>query len=626
MTTPVNALARTCAKKSISETTFDAVIVGAGIAGSIMANELSKEGKRVLIIEAGPGRDLSLNGYQSYLERFYSAASKDNQAPYQRNPNARMPRSPDIKPLRPGEPNTDGYWVQNGPLVSDSTYSRLVGGTTMHWEAKTIRMLKEDLKLKSTYGVGLDWPIGINDLLPYYRKAEFEIGVSGDVEGQKRLGATFEQDYVYPMREMPPSYLDQVVGEGINGMEVEIDGATYSLNLETFPQGRNGIPNTQYRQWNDGQDFTPVGAVSLHQAEMGERCQGNTNCVPICPVQAKYDARKTLAKALRNQADTNDEYFVELISQAVASQVNIDPATGRVTEIEVKVYEDINDPAYETVKVKGEIFILAANAVENARLMLSSGLTGSSGLIGRHLMDHPYLLSWANLSKPAGVGNGTVVTSGICNLRNGDFRRNQAAFAVDIHNDGWGWATGAPVSNVVDCVDRLNKFGADLRHELVAQVSTQLLLAHMVEMLPEYNNRVSVDPSYRDALGNMRPVISYQIPDYSMNGIAYAHQLAQQVFQRLGAEDHTSYDPLDYGYVNYNGQGYALRGGNHIAGTHIMGTNKNNSVVNEFQKSWDHENLYMVGAGSMPTIGTANTTLTLSALCFRTAEHILKNL
>ena len=626
MSVTTNPLKRTFDPKSLENSIFDVVIVGAGVAGATIANEVSKAGKRVLIIEAGPAKDLSLQGYQNYMERFYSAPSKDNQTPYQRNPNAPMPRAPDIKPLRPGEANTDGYWVQNGPFVSDSTYTRVVGGTTMHWEAKTIRMLRDDFKINSKYGVGIDWPIGLDDLMPYYNKAEFEMGTSGDVEGQKRVGVEFDTDYVYPMREMPPSYLDQIVAQEFNGMDVELDGDVYSLSLETFPQGRNGIPNPSYIGPDGTKGYKPVGAVSLHQSEIGQRCQGNTNCVPICPVQAKYDARKTLAKALRRANTENSAPLVELISQAVASRVVLDESTGRVKEIEIKVYEDLECPQYKTYKVKGTVFVLAANAIENARLMLASELTSSSGMVGRHLMDHPYLLSWANLNKVAGVLNGTVVTSGISNLRNGSFRKDQAAFAVDIHNDGWGWATGAPISNLVHCVDHLNKFGADLRNELVKQVSGQLLLAFMVEMLPEYNNRVSVDPNYRDALGNMRPVISYQIPDYSMNGVAYSHQLAQKIFQYIGAEDHTVYDPLDYGYVNYDGKGYALRGGNHIAGTHIMGSSKLNSVVNADQKSWDHDNLYLVGAGSMPTIGTSNTTLTLTALCFRTAEAILETI
>ena len=93
----------------------------------------------------------------------------------------------------------------------------------------------------------------------------------------------------------------------------------------------------------------------------------------------------------------------------------------------------------------------------------------------------------------------------------------------------------------------------------------------MIDMLPDENNRVSVDPKYQDNLGNMRPVISYTPPEYTMRGAAYARQLARLVFQRLGAADYTAYDPEDYGYITYEGEGYAIRGGNHLAGTHIMG-------------------------------------------------------
>jgi choline dehydrogenase-like flavoprotein len=124
----------------------------------------------------------------------------------------------------------------------------------------------------------------------------------------------------------------------------------------------------------------------------------------------------------------------------------------------------------------------------------------------------------------------------------------------------------------------------------------------------------------------MRPVISYEVPEYTMRAVAYARQFAQLVFQRLGVEDFTGYDPRDYGYVTYEGQGYAVRGGNHLAGTHVMGKCASTSVVDDRQRCWDHSNLFLAGAGSMPTIGTANTTLTLAALCFKTAEEIQSQL
>src|SRR5262249_6972626 len=139
-------------------------------------------------------------------------------------------------------------------------------------------------------------------------------------------------------------------------------------------------------------------------------------------------------------------------------------------------------------------------------------------------------------------------------------------------------------------------------------------------------NRVSVDRTYTDPLGNPRPVVSYRIPDYSLNTIEFGRNLSKMIFQRLGAQDFTRYNPLDCGYVSFNGEGYEIRGGNHLSGTHIMGTDQRNSVVNSYQKAWDHPNLYIVGSGSMPTIGSSNTTLTLAALCFRTSEVIVKEL
>ena len=601
---------------SVADTVYDAVVVGAGISGAIVANQLSAGGKRVLMLEAGPGDDITLGGYKSYLERFFATAAKHNQAPFADNPNAPMPKSTDARRLESGAVDSSAYLVQEGPFSTDTTYTRVFGGTTMHWEGKTLRMLPEDFETRTRFGQGRDWPLGYDDLAPYYAQAEREIGVSADVQDQAFLGIDFEDDYVFPMKGLPLSYLDQQVAGGIEGTTVELGGEDYELKVRPFPQGRNGIPNPDY---DGGKGFVPVGAVSTHQVDEGGRCQGNINCVPLCPVQAKYNAGKTLAAAFRTGR-------VDLLAQTVASKVIIDPGTGRVTEIEYKTYDDPNSPEYATGTVRGRVFVLAANAIENARLMLASGLAGSSGLVGRNLMDHAYLLSWALMPQVCGTGRGSVVTGGISELRGGGFRRDQAAFNVDIHNDGWGWAVGSPYSDLVEFVDERNRFGKELRTELVARLTRQLLLAFMVEVMPTESNRVSVDPAFTDQLGNMRPVISFQVPEYSLNGVAYGRQLARQLFDRLGAEDHTAYDPEDYGYVTHNGEGYVIRGGNHLGGTHIMGTSPTDSVVDADQRSWDHDNLYLAGGGSMPSIGSSNITLTVAALCFKTSEHILARL
>jgi choline dehydrogenase-like flavoprotein len=241
-------------------------------------------------------------------------------------------------------------------------------------------------------------------------------------------------------------------------------------------------------------------------------------------------------------------------------------------------------------------------------------------------MDHPFTLAWALMPEVTGTMRGPLVTSGIGTFRHGPFRDKQSAFAVDIHNDGWGWATGSPASEVLDAIDNKNKYGQELRQTLINRISRQLLLAFMCELLPEYSNRVTVDPDYTDQLGNYRPVINFNLPDYSIRTLAYTRKLSRVIFQRLGAEDYTHYDSTDPAYFKFEGEGLFYRGGNHFSGTHIMGTNEKNSVVDSHLRCWDHQNLFLVGAGSMPTIGSSNTTLTIAALTFRATEKMLDDL
>lgn len=598
---------------------YDVVIVGAGIAGSILAKELTAQKKNVLLLEAGVSTDMGWEGYQESLNTFYGAAAKTPESPYPNNPNAPQPDVLDI-----GKPIGQGYFIQTGPQQYGSTYDRRAGGTTLHWMGTCLRMLPEDFHMNRLYAVGRDWPITYDELERDYALAEMEIGVSADVEDQAYLGVHFPPDYVYPMRKIPASYSDQTLGRYVNEMEVDVGGTNRRLYVRSTPAGRNSIPNPKYKSPRGQNGYTPVGAVDpgpegqQYSKDLGQRCAGNTNCVPICPIQAKYNALKSLMAA--------DQTRLTIRTKSVASKIHVDPANGRVQSIEYKVYEDPSSNEYTTKQAKGTLYVLAAHAVENAKLMLASGLARTSGQVGCNLMDHPTLLNWGLMPEDIGSYRGPIATSGIEDLRGGAFRSQHASFRIEVGNDGWSWPAGAPDTTLSAAVQTLNLFGRRLRKFIATTVSRQFRLGSLVEQLPNSTNRVTIDPQWVDAIGNYRPVLHYNIDDYTLEGMHAANRIANAVFRRAGVENYTNPNNGLVSIAQWDGQQLAWGGAGHFAGTHIMGSSPNNSVVDSNQRTWDHDNLYAIGCGSMPSMGTSNPTLTLAALTFRTSREILGRL
>lgn len=606
--------------------TYDVVVVGAGVNGALIAKHLTRARLRVLVLEAGPNTAQAFDGYTRHLDHFYSAAHKGPESAW---PPATNAPQPDTKDVRTG----DGYFVQAGPDKYASSYSRLLGGSTLHWLGVSLRMLPEDFELRSRYGVGRDWPLGYADLEPYYRSAEWELGVSADVADQAHLGIEFPDGYDYPMRRIPPSYSDQVLAAAVDGMQVTVAGRSVALKVRSYPAARNSIPRGGYQL---------AGTVDerLEAQVLGQRCAGNTACTPICPIQAKYHAGKTLAQAERR--------YLHVIAQAVASKILVDPVSGMVQGIQYQRYDDPDSPRHTVHVARGRAYVLAAHAVENAKLMLASGLgaataataataannatkpskaNGARGLVGQGLMDHPALYAWGLSPVPVGAYRGPLSTSGIEELRGGAFRARHAAFRFDIGNDGWRATTGAPDTTTRDAVIKERLFGTGLRDHLAKALSRQVRFSVAVEQLWSPANRVAIDPRYTDPLGNPRPVISYHIDDYTLAGMATATDVYRQVFDRAGIQDHTDPDQSAwFPEARYNGTTFHYHGMGHFAGTHVMGRSSQDSVVDPDQRSWENRNLYLVGSGSFPSMGTSNPTLTMAALTLRTAEHMLVEL
>ncbi|WP_299784577.1 GMC family oxidoreductase [uncultured Marivita sp.] len=526
--------------------TPDLVVVGAGVAGGLVAKQAAEAGLRVTILCDGPTLDRA-----DLVDRFRQADPQSLMSPYPVVPHAPQPQVN----------RTGDYLIQKGPDPYDQQYIRAVGGTTWHWGAATWRYIPNDMKLRTLYGVGRDWPIDYDEIEPWYYEAEVELGVAGPEN------APFDapRSKPYPMPEAPFSYLDQVFHDKLTALGYDVIHA---------PQCRNN------QQVYDGRP----------------PCCGNANCMPICPIGAQYSGNMSVEKAQAAGA--------ELITNAVAHHLEVGPDK-RITAVRYL------KPDGSEFRLKAQTFALAANGIEGPKIMLMSkqehapdGVGNSSDMVGRNLMDHPGTMSKFDSKDPLWPGRGPNILSGIVNLRDGPWRERMAARKLMPDNK-------THVHEVtVEAIEE-GLTGAELREAIRHRAARRQIVFSFNEQLPDPSNRiVPSSEGLTDALGLPRPEIHYRIDDYVHRAAEDTRRRVEEMAVAFGA----TRDSV------WHNDGYLPN--NHITGATIMGDNPNDSVVNRDCRTHDHPNLWIASSSTFPSVSSVNVTLTIAALAIRMGEAI----
>lgn len=520
----------------------DVCIIGAGLVGGLMAYELARRGLKVVVLEAGPR--YNLQDRHAYMMDIVSG---------------RIPGWPFASNL----PERDIY-ANAGEVEYPLNHLRVkaIGGSTLQWGAQIWRFLESDFRLKSLYGIADDWPIGYDELEPYYAKSERALGVAGVVDNPFMSWRSSD----YPMPEFPFSPADKLFRDACQKL---------GILVHTIPWARNSGP---------GKDRSVCVAFST--------CAS----FRICPIAAQYTSENhlDLATATGNSAVVANANVVRLI-------------TDRQKRITSAVY--MNHDKKESEQ-KARVFVLAAHTVETARLLLLSessqfphGLANGSGMVGKNFMERPAVAVSGILKQsvfPHRIGFPTAGSLQFCDPKN---RHEIGGMKMAFHT------LGAPMPYKI--ARESGNWGKALADEVEQSFGHQIMAEAAIEQLPDPGNTVTLDPKLRDCFGNPAPRITYSFGAYEKRTLEAGAKLSRNILAAVGAEE--AEDSEDHGFAG------------HPMGTCRMGNDPATSVVDRNLQAHEVSNLYIVGGSVFVTGGSLQPSLTMAALAIRAAEHIAEN-
>src|SRR5262245_747031 len=554
---------------------YDAIIVGSGATGGWAAKVLAEKKMKVLVLEAGrqidPEKDYRMMTWP-YELKYRGLASGELYAPRQPiqskcyagneysahlfvddfdNPYT----TPDKKPF---------WWIRG----------RQVGGRSLTWGRQSYRLSDYDFKAGEIDGAGDPWPISYKDLEPYYDQVENFVGISGSYENLPQLP---DSKFLPPMA--------MTCGERMLKKAVE-------------------------SRWSDRKVIIGRAAILTKPHQGRAACHYCGHCDRGCETHSYFSSVGSTLPAARKTGN------LTLRPNSIVREIILDPKTGKARG--VRIIDQITKRSYiEYAKV----IVLCASTVESTRILLNSkssrypdGLGNTSGVLGRYLMDHLYMIHAGGVvpvlrgmeyDYSDGRANGIYVPR---------FRNIKEKHPKFLR--GYGMQGRAGMGYSYAHAKMRPGFGPEFKkfvRENPNEVS--FWLGAWCEMLPRRENRVTIDPNKVDAWGI--PVVHIDC-SHGDNELALAKDAYETIREMV---DSAGFQSL---YTNSHPAppGFCI----HEVGTARMGGDAKTSFLNKWNQSWEVKNVFVTDGACYVSQGCQNPTLTMIAITARACDYIADEL
>lgn len=547
-------------------TDYDAIIIGAGAGGGAAAYGLTRQGFKVLLLEAGPRfspeNDYSLD--QTDWERHSFPEKPSSHGRYSFVQMQLLDKR--WQHLRSWNHNRGNYVTGDHRIPSGSGYHHVrgVGGSTLRFTGEAHRFNPNAMQMGSRFKVAADWPLPYTDLIPFYEQAEKLIGVAGS-----------------------PDVPDRAYRDGILQTAHPFSDTSRILQAGAQALGLRWQANNR--------------AALSHPLDGRPPCNYCNNCNRGCPRQDKGSVDITFIR----QAERTGK--LTILSESPVLELDTDK-NNKITSV---IYQH----QQQSEKATAPVIILAAGALETPRLLLNSvsssspeGLANESGQVGKNFME---TLAWSS----TGITDQEVQTykglpaDSIC----WDFNDPDSIPDI-IGGCRFSSATAeAELNGPVAYAHRIIPgWGANLKQAMRSAFGRAVTIGAICESLPNPRSFISLDREFKDSNGLPIAQIHSYLPDSELDRMTFMANKCREILSAAGIKERVE----EYGT-------YDLFSTTHAFGTCRMGDDSDRSVVNAYGQSHRWKNLIICDASTFPSSGGGESpSLTIEALALRTAHWL----
>lgn len=559
---------------------YDAIVVGSGISGGWAAKELTEKGLKTLMVERGRPvehrKDYIGEGLTAWQMPFRGQVEKsvvDEQHYVQKKCYAFndatkhfFGNDKDYPYSTPKDKPFD--WIRGNQL----------GGKSLLWHRQSYRWAEHDFNANALDGHGVDWPIRYKDVEKWYDHVEVHAGISGSTENLEILPDS---------KFLPPFEMNAVEKE----MKARIEKKWKTRKLIMGRTAHLSVP------------------APHHTAQGRVQCQARNECQKGCSFGAYFSTQSsTLPSALA----TNN---LTIATNSIVHSVIYDPKTNRATGVRV-----IDAETMETREYFAKVIFLCASTIGTTQIMLNSksesfptGIANSSGALGHYLMDHLY-----------GAGASGRVEgftdeyysgrrpTGLVMPRFTNYSEMNPNFLRGYQ------LTGSAVREAWNGFSERDGFGADYKNTIRSAGSWTFNLGGSGEMLPRYENQISLHPTLKDKWGMPQLHIECDLSENDWKMFEDIADTAANILETIGVKDVKKKIEAKSGWH----PGLAI----HEMGTARMGKDPKTSVLNGWNQAHDVPNLFVTDGSCMASSASQNPSLTYMALTARAADYAVQQL